>query len=122
MIPDEESGIRNGNVRVSRDFCHRFCEPCSIYSAKTPGFILYIIICLYTPGDFVGPRRQYKAALSRPCHCDGAGRQNWFYYKSEMFVIWTVLLAGICWDIDLTTLLPKVVWNDECMHGRKFVS
>ena len=122
MIPDEESGIRNGNVRVSRDFCHRFCKPCSIYSAKTPGFILYIIICLYTPGDFVGPRRQYKAALSRPCHCDGAGRQNWFYYKSEMFVIWTVLLAGICWDIDLTTLLPKVVWNDECMHGRKFVS
>ena len=45
-----------------------------------------------------------------------------FIIKSEIFVIWTDLLAGICWDIDLTTLLPKVVWNDECLHGRKFMS
>ena len=45
-----------------------------------------------------------------------------FIIKCEIFVIWTVLLAGICWDIDLTTLLPEVVWKDECLHGRKFVS
>ena len=43
MIPDEESGIRNGNVRVSK----YFCNPCSIYRAKTPGFILYNHVFIY---------------------------------------------------------------------------
>ena len=28
---------------------------------------------IYLPGDSLGPGRRDKAALSRPCHCDGAG-------------------------------------------------
>ena len=92
MIPDEESGIRNGNVRVSK----YFCNPCSIYRAKTPGFILWHYIYLYTSGDFVGPWRRYQVGLSRPCHSDGAGRKNWFYYKK-----WNLrhLDRSACWNL-----------------------
>ena len=96
MIPDEESGIRNGNVRVSKDFCHRFCKHSSIFRAKTPSFhfilsYIHILQVILSAPD-AGTKLLYHDHVIAMVQV----ARTVFITKCEVFVIWTVLLAGSC--------------------------